>query len=149
MNLDEITELVQKRLEAAKPRALLIGDAPPWEGPYQWVEQAPYEVVVLGLLTPGQLLQMPTDPVCQALLTDQPVYLWPHQPYRQSKTARLLCRELAAAEQHLKQLGVQPLSERGRLITAQDARQLLREGSLLPPGSRLTPLAREILEGKV
>lgn len=147
MNLDQLTQAVLDRLEKDRPRALLLGKAPPEDGGYLLVRQAPYEAVVLGLLSPGELLQMPTDSVCQALLEEKPVYLWPQQPYRQAKTARLLCRELAAAEQHLKQLGVRPMAQRGRLITAQDAQRLRRMGKEPPPGCRMTPLAREIMEG--
>lgn len=147
MNLDQLTQAVLDRLEKDRPRALLLGKAPPEDGGYLLVRQAPYEAVVLGLLSPGELLQMPTDSVCQALLEEKPVYLWPQQPYRQAKTARLLCRELAAAEQHLKQLGVRPMAQQGRLITAQDAQRLRRMGKEPPPGCRMTPLAREIMEG--
>lgn len=147
MNLDQLTQAVWDRLEGEKPRALLLGDAPPEHGGYTLVRQPPYEAVILGILSPGELLHMPTDPVCQALLEEKPVLLWPQQPYRQAKTARLLCRELAAAEQHLKQLGVRPMKQQGRLITAQEAQQMRHSGLSVPPGCRMTPLAREIMEG--
>lgn len=148
MNLEQLTQAVLERLEEERPRALLLGKAPPEDGGYALVRQAPYEAVVLGILSPGELLQMPTDPVCQALLEEKTVYFWPKQPYRQAKTARLLCRELAAAEQHLKQLGVRPMAQQGRLITAQEAQKLRSMGKTLPPGCRMTPLAREIMEGR-
>lgn len=147
MNLEELTDAVWQRLQEHRPRALLIGEAPDWTTPYQWVQEPPYEAVVLGLLSPGELLSMPSDPVCRALLENIPVYLWPHQRYREAKAARMLCRELAAREQHLRQLGVRPLSGQGKLITAQEARQLREQGLCLPSGCRLTPLAREIWEG--
>lgn len=148
MNLDELTDAVWKRLQQEKPRALLIGREPDWSSPYQWVREAPYDAVVLGLLSPGELLQMPTDPVCQALLEEKPVYLWPRQPYRAFHTAKMLCRQLSAQELRLKQLGVEPLTEQGRLLTASEVRRMQREGIPIPETSRMTPLAREIAEGK-
>lgn len=49
----------------------------------------------------------------------------------------------------MKQLGVQFLGDAsGPLLTAKEVRRLLDEGASLPAGSRLTPLARDILEGK-
>ena len=49
----------------------------------------------------------------------------------------------------MKQLGVQFLGDTsGPLLTAKEVRRLLDEGASLPAGSRLTPLARDILEGK-
>lgn len=148
MNLDALTDAVWDRLTGNRPRALLIGKAPYLDGQFCFVREKPYEAVVLGLLSPGELLHMPSDAVCEALLENVPVYLWSPQPYRAAKYGRILCRELAAAEQHLKQLGVRPMAEQGRLVTAQAARELLRQGRRPDPGSRLTPLARDILEGK-
>ena len=101
MNLDQLTDAVWQRLEERKPRALLIGQPPDWDGPYCYVAVPPYDAVVLGIMSPGELLHMPSDPVCRALLDGQPVYLWQPQPYRACKHAKALCRELAAAEQHL------------------------------------------------
>lgn len=149
-DLDALTEQIWQRLNARRPRALLIGAPPDIDHNYNYVKEKPYEAVILGDLPPGELLRMPTDPVCRALLSDMPVYLWSGQSYKKAKTARLLCTELAAAEKHLRQLGVKPLEAAGetRLITAQAARQLLAAGTHPPKGSRLTPLARDILEGK-
>ena len=149
-DLDALTEQIWQRLTERRPRALLIGAPPEIGHNYYYVKEEPYEAVVLGDLPPGELLKMPTDPVCRALLADMPVYLWSGQSYKKAKTARLLCTELAAAEKHLRQLGVKPLEAAGeaRLITAQEARRLLEAGARPPKGSRLTPLARDILEGK-
>ena len=149
-DLDALTEQVWQRLTDRRPRALLIGGEPEVDYHYIYVNEKPYEAVVLGDLPPGELLRMPTDPVCRALLSDMPVYLWPGQSYKKAKTARLLCTELAAAEKHLRQLGVRPLTAVGeaKLVTGQEARRLLAAGLGPPRGSRLTPLARDILEGK-
>ena len=49
----------------------------------------------------------------------------------------------------MKQLGVQFLgSSASPLLTAAEARRLLAAGTLPPAGQRMTPLARDILEGK-
>ena len=147
--LEQLTEVLWQRLSERKPRALLIGEAPKDLQKFIYVNHKPYEAVVLGLLPPGEMLHMPSDPVCRALLEGTPVYLWREQPYRRSKAARLLCRDLAAAEKRLLQYGILPLGgEDSRLITAQEARGILRSGQQPPAGARFTPLAREILEGK-
>ena len=148
MNLEQLTDAVWKRLYEGRPKALLIGEVPPGVEQYSFVKEEPYEAIVLGILSPGELLHMPTDPVCRALLADIPVYLWPDQLHHKAKTAKVLCRELSAAEQHLRQLGVRLLGKEQKLITAQTARQYLQLGYLPEPGSRMTPLARDILEGK-
>lgn len=147
--LETLTEQVWQRLTAGRTRALLIGAQPKVDYNYVYVNKEPYEALVLGDLPPGELLRMPTDPVCRALLAGIPVYLSPAQSYKSAKAAPLLCAELLAAEKHLRRLGVRPL-EAGetRLITALEARNLLEQGQRPPPGSRLTPLARDILEGK-
>lgn len=103
MTLDELTERVTRRLEG-KPRALLLGAPPPADG-FDYVNHPPYEVVVLGLLPPGLLLAMPTEPVCRALLSGMPVYLWASQPYRRWKHGKLLQRELREAQARLIRLG--------------------------------------------
>ena len=146
MNLDELADAILRKLAETKPRALLIGEVPECCHNFNYVKEAPYEAVVLGKLPPGELLRMPNDPVCHALLEGKPVYLLP-QAYK-SDHAKLLCRELTAAEQHLRQLGVRPLGPEKKLITAEAARQLRSAGEHAPAGSRLTPLAKDILEGK-
>lgn len=103
MNLNELIERVLRRLEE-KPRALLLG-APPPADVFDYVNSTPYEAVVLGLLPPGLLLQMPTDLVCRAILTGVPVYLWDAQPYRRSPHGKLLQRELREAQARLIRLG--------------------------------------------
>ena len=147
MNLEELTQAVMERMEQKKPRAYLIGQQPDYHN-YNYVNEKPYEAVVLGVLSPGQLLHMPDEIVCEALLEGKPVWLWPHQRHHHAAHGKVLCRELAAAEQHLRQLGVGILGQEAVLITAQKARQLRERGEQPPHGSRLTPLARDILEGR-
>ena len=77
MTLDQLTDRVWQRL---LPRALLVGAAPDWPLPVRYVDAAPYEAVVLGLLPPGLLLAMPTDKVCRAVLEGLPVLLRDGQP---------------------------------------------------------------------
>ena len=148
MNLDQLTDAVLQKIAAQKPRALLVGESPEIDSNYIYVNETPYEAVILGVLSPGELLHMPNDAVCCALLKGMPVYLWQHQPWRKSTAARLLCRELSAAEQHLYRLGVLPLDDSSQMLTAKRARELLQQGKRPSPNCRMTPLARDVLEGR-
>ncbi len=147
MNLEELTQAVMERMDGQKPRAYLIGEKPDYHN-YNYVNEKPYEAVVLGVLSPGELLHMPNNVVCEALLEGKPVWLWPHQKHHHASNCRLLCRELSCAEQHLKQLGVRIMGQDRPLITAQTARHLRQLGEKPHPGSRMTPLAKDILEGR-
>ena len=148
--LDHLTEEIWMRIRQKQPRALLIGQAPNTLQKFYYVNEKPYETIVLSILKPAELLHMPSDAVCDALLEGMPVYLWQDQPYRKSRAARILRADLAAAENRLRQYGVLPLGgETGKLVTAQEARNLLKAGEAAPVGCRLTPLAKDILEGKL
>lgn len=142
---------VLKRLDAA-PSALLIG-APPGDAlGYQLTDSPPFDAVVIGSLDPGELLHFSDPCVLTALLQGKPVYLWEpglcHRAHA-STANRALWARLQAAERGLKQLGVRFYgpSARRRLITAEQARALLRQGRKPPEGAVLTPLAREVLGG--
>lgn len=148
MNLDALTDAVWERLLQKLPRALLIGEPPENYHKYNYVNKEPYECVILGLLSPSQLLHMPDDAVCDALLEGRPVYLWSPQPYQKQTFAPVLRRELQKAEQYLLSLGVQRMTDSASWITAQMVRSYLRDGRQIPEQCRMTPLAREILEGK-
>ena len=76
MNLDRLTDAVLQKLNEGKKRALLIGRAPDIDHNYNYVNEKPYEAIVLGELSAAQLLHMPNDAVCEALLEEIPVYLW-------------------------------------------------------------------------
>lgn len=147
MNLDLLTEEIWQQLQSARPRALLLGEAPEDLQKYFYVNEKPYEAIVIGRLTPTQLLQMPSDPVCMALLEGIPVYLSP-QLWIKGRTAPALRRDLQAACQRLVRYGVLPCREEGNLITAERARAMAAAGERPSPGTRLTPLAKDILEGK-
>ena len=127
-------------------RALLIGDAP---GPleYEYVTVPPYEVIVIGSLSIGELLRFREERVLAALGEGKPVYLY--TPGLPQVKNRALAAALASAQRELKSWGVIFTDGgRRRLVTAEEARQLRRMGRLPGPGAVLTPLAKEILEGK-
>lgn len=153
--IEEVVAEVRRRQALEQPAALLFGRAPARELGFHYVKEGDYTAVVIGSLTACQLLRLPDETVTQALLTGKPVYLCPEGlEYRQySHTSnRVLWSRLLAAERQLKQLGVQFLERNavggggGRLLTADEVRRRLREG--LPIEGRLTPLARDIMEGK-
>lgn len=126
-------------------RALLIGNRPPL--PFEYVTEKPYEAVVIGSLTLGQLLQFRNEAVLEALAAGSSVYLYtpglPDVPKN-----RALAASCATAQRELKNWGVLFTDgSRRHLITAEEARLLRRRGEKAAPGAVLTPLAKEILEG--
>lgn len=129
-------------------RALLIGKEPGAALGFQYVSEPPYDAVVMGSLTLSQLLRFREEPVLDALAEGKPVYLYtPGLP--EAPKNRALAGSLAAAQRELKNWGVL-FTDGGRkkLITAQEARILVASGQPLSPGAVLTPLAKEIMEGK-
>ena len=127
-------------------RALLIGEAP-GALEYEYVNGPPYDAVVIGSLTIGQLLRFQEERVLLALAEGKTVYLY--TPGLPQVRNRALAAALAAAQRELKSWGVIFTDGgRRRLVTAEEARQLRRTGRLPGPGAVLTPLAKEILEGK-
>ena len=129
-------------------RALLLGREPAVPLGYQYVTEPPYEAVVIGSLTLGQLLKFREERVLVALAEGKPVYLYtPGLP--EAPKNRALSGSLAASRRELKNWGV-VFTDGGRktLVTAEEARSLMRRGQLPGPGAVLTPLAREIMEGK-
>ena len=127
-------------------RALLIGDRPGGLE-YEYVDAPPYEAVVMGSLTAGQLLRFREERVLDALGEGKPVYLY--TPGLPQVKNRALAASLASAQRERKSWGVIFTDGgRRRLITAEEARNLRRMGRMPGPGAVLTPLAKEILEGK-
>ena len=126
-------------------RALLIGPEPPGLG-FSYVEEAPYDALVIGALTLGQLLHFNDERVLSALAEGKSVYLYtPGLP--QAPKNRALAASLATAQRELKNWGVLFTDgARRHLITAEEARLLRRQGRSPAPGAVLTPLAKEILE---
>ena len=128
-------------------RALLIGKEPGQELGYEYVQNAPFDAVVIGALTLGQLLRFQEERVLEALAEGKSVYLYtPGLPTAPKN--RALAGSLTAAQRELKNWGVLFTDGgRKRLITAEEARILRNAGRLPAPGSVLPPLAKEIMEG--
>ncbi len=128
-------------------RALLIGAEPSVELGCTYVTQPPYEAVVLGSLSLGQLLRFREERVLTALAEGKSVYLYtPGLP--EAPKNRALAGSLTAAQRELKNWGVLFTDGgRKRLITAEEARAMKRRGQRPGPGAVMTPLAKEILEG--
>ena len=126
-------------------RALSVGDAPE-SLPFSYVKEGPFEAVVIGSLTLGQLLHFDQEAVLQALAEGKPVYLYtPGLP--QAPKNRALAASLSTAQRQLKSWGVIFTDgSRRHLVTAEEAQQLRRQGRTPAPGAVLTPLAKEILE---
>lgn len=128
-------------------RTLLIGREPSAELGCHYVTDPPFDAVMIGSLTLSQLLQFREEAALSALAEGKPVYLYtPGLP--ESPKNRALSGSLTAAQRELKNWGVL-FTDGGRkkLITAEEARILRSSGRTPAPGSVLTPLAKEILEG--
>ena len=127
-------------------RALLIGREPTADLGYVYVADGPFDVVVIGSLTLGQLLRFSEERVLAAMAEGKTVYLYtPGLP--EAPKNRALSGSLAAAQRELKNWGVLFTDGgRKRLVTAEEARILKRKGQLPGPGAVLTPLAKEVLE---
>lgn len=125
--------------------ALLLGKEP--QGlDFLYTNTAPYDAVVIGSMTLGQLLHFDHEPTLTALAQGKPVYLYtPGLP--QVPKNRALAASLATAQRELKNWGVLFTDgARRHLITAEEARMLRQQGRSPAPGAMLTPLAREILK---
>ncbi len=128
-------------------RALLIGKEPTAELGFPYVVEMPYDAVVIGSLSLGELLRFREERVLTALAEGKSVYLFtPGLP--ESPKNRALSGSLASAQRELKNWGVLFTDGgRKRLITGEEARLLRARGQMPSPGAVLTPLAKEILEG--
>ena len=125
--------------------ALLIGREPDADLGMRYVQNTPYDAVVIGSLTPGQLLRFRDEQVLAALAAGKSVYLY--TPGLPQVKNRALAASLASAQRELKNWGVLFTDGgRKRLITAEEAKNLKRIGQRPGPGAVLTPLAREIME---
>lgn len=128
-------------------RMLLIGREPEISLGFAYVQEAPYEGIVIGSLTAGQLLRFREERVLDMLAGGGTVYLYvPGLP--EAPKNRAMAASLAAARRELKNWGVLFTDGgRKRLVTAEEARQLRALGRNPGPGAVLTPLAKEIMEG--
>lgn len=127
-------------------RALLIGKAPDWTLPYEYVKEPPVDAVVIGSLPISQALRLTDDTILQALAEGKPVVLYtPGLPAAPGN--RALSAALAASRREMKNWGIVFTDgAQKKLITAQEARILKAAGKYPGAGAVLTPLAREILE---
>jgi hypothetical protein len=128
-------------------RALLIGKEPGHSLGYLYVTEEPYDAVVIGSLSLGQLLYFRQEIVLSALAEGLPVVLYtPGLP--ESPKNRALAASLASRKRELQNWGI-VFTDGGqrRLITAREAKLMRQTGNRPGPGAVLTPLAREILEG--
>ena len=128
-------------------RALLIGAEPDCPLGYTYVQEAPYDAVVIGSLSLGQALRLTNEQVLEALACGMQVVLYaPGLP--DAPKNRALAASLASSRREMKSWGIL-FTDGGqkRLITAQEARQLRAAGKYPGPGAVPTPLAKEILEG--
>lgn len=130
-------------------RALLIGREPGIGLGFSYVAEEPYDAVMIGSLTLGQLLCFREDRVLSALSQGKQVYLYTPGLPEQGKN-RAIGASVATAQRELKNWGV-IFTDGGRrhLITAEEAREMRRRGIRPAPGDTMTPLAREILEETV
>lgn len=128
-------------------RALLVGDAPGAALGCEYVTEGPYDMVVIGSLTLGELVRFRQEAALSALAEGKPVLLYePGLP--EAPKNRALAAALASARRELKSWGIQFTDgSQKRLITAGEARALRAAGKKPGAGAVLTPLAREILEG--
>ncbi len=148
---EEIINRVLQEVRRRQNCALLLGRAPSHDLGWYYVREGEYEAVVIGSLSPYELLHFPDEICTEALLQGKPVFLCEEGlDYRRyAKTVnRALYSRLLAAERQLKQLGVQFVSQQQqRLLTAEEVRRRLKNGQ--PIEGRLTPLARDVLEGRL
>ena len=126
--------------------ALLVGKEPPVHLGYSYVNQMPYDAVVIGSLSIGQVLHFSLDAALEALAQGKQVLLYtPGLP--EAGKNRALAASLASGQRELKNWGVIFTDGgRKRLITAGEAQLLRQQGKRPAPGAVLTPLAREIME---
>ena len=126
--------------------ALLIGRAPDLDLGYSYVTQDPYEAVVIGSLTLGQLLHFSQEEALDALAQGKSVVLYtPGLP--EAPKNRAMAASIAGARRQLKNWGVVFSDGQHRhLITAQEAKAMKLAGRRPAPGAVLTPLAKDVLE---
>ena len=127
---------------------LLIGKEPPCPLGYAYVKSPPYDGVVIGSMTLGELMGFSDEAVLDALAQGKPVVLY-EQGLPSCKSNRGLAASVGAKKRELKNWGVVFTSgQEKRVITATMARQMLSAGERPAPGAVLTPLAKELLEGQ-
>ena len=127
-------------------RALLIGKEPDAELSYTYVQEAPFDAVVIGSLSLSQALRLSDERVLQSLAEGKQVILYtPGLPLAPGN--RALSASLAASRREMKNWGIVFTDGAQRkLVTAQEARVMKAAGKYPGAGAVLTPLALEIFE---
>ncbi len=128
-------------------RGLLIGEKPGCDLGFTYESNPPYDGVVIGSLTLGQALCFANEQVLSALAEGKTVVCYT-PGFPQAPKNRALSTALATSRRNMKNLGI-VFTDGGqkRLITAQEARALKAAGRQPAPGSVMTPMAKDILEG--
>ena len=128
-------------------RAWLVGSEPPCSLGYTYVQEPPFDAVVIGSLTLAELLHFSHEETLAALAEGKPVVLYtPGLP--EAPRNRALAASLASRRREMKNWGIRFTDGGGkRLVTAQEARVMRLQGVQPSPDAVLTPLAREIMEG--
>lgn len=128
-------------------RALLVGREPDDPLGWEYVQEPPYDGVVIGSLSLSQQLQFGEEAVFAALAQGMPVELYT-PGLADGGRNRALCAALASSRRQMKNYGILFTDgARKSLVTAEEARAMRRVGRYPAPGAVLTPLAKEILEG--
>jgi hypothetical protein len=126
--------------------ALLIGKEPVYPLGYTYVHTPPFDAVMIGSLTLSQQLHFSEEAVLEALAQGKPVLLYT-PGLAAAPGNRALSATLAARRRELKSWGIVfTEGTQRKLITAQQATQMLQRGETPAPGAVLTPLAKEILQ---
>ena len=128
-------------------KALLIGENPCCDLGFVYDAVPPYDAVVIGSLSLGQALYFSNEQALLALSEGKSVICYA-PGFPQAPKNRALGAALAASRRNMKNMGI-VFTDGGqkRLVTAQEARALRQAGRQPAPGSVLTPLAKEVLEG--
>ena len=127
-------------------RAFLVGEEPPCGLGYTYVNAPPYEAVVLGSLSLGQMLNFSCEEALAGLAAGKPVIAYvPGLP--EAPGNRALAASLASRRREMKNWGIRFTDGGGkRLVTAQEARAMRLRGQQPSADAVLTPLAKEIFE---
>ncbi len=146
--IEEVLAEIRHRQE--RPAALLIGRQPEEDLGWHYVNGGEYAAVVIGSMSAGALLRFPDEVCSEALLHGKPVFVCESGlDYRKyAATAnRAFWSRLLSAQRQMKQLGVQFVgASASRLLTAEEVRRRLKNGQRID--GRLTPLAKDVLEGR-
>ena len=127
-------------------RAWLVGSEPPCSLGYTYVQESPFDAVVIGSLTLSQLLHFSSEEALLALAEGKTVVLYtPGLP--EVTRNRALAATVASKKREMKNWGIRFTDGGGkRLVTAQEARTMRLQGLQPSADAVLTPLAKEILE---